>query len=131
MRAILSTLLILAATSSSAEWTKVTATTDSAYYVDPASMSNSGNLRRVWVIQDYAKQEPNGTRSWRMLLQIDCTGERLRRLAATEYSEAMAGGKILSSWDGESDWIYVAPMTGTNIPPRTPYRLILKFACYA
>lgn len=130
MRAILAALLWLAATAAWAEWAKVTETTDTVYYVDPASISDRGNLRRVSVLQDYTKQELNGTRSRRLLLEIDCTGERLRRLAATDHSEPMAGGKILNSWDGESDWIYLAPRTGSNIPPRTPYRFVLRFVCY-
>jgi len=130
MRAILTAALMLAATSASAEWVKVTETTDAVFYVDPASISKSDNLRQVWVIQDYMKQEPNGTRSRRLSFEIDCAGERLRSLSATEHSEPMASGNILNSRNGESDWIYVAPRTGSNIPRKTPNRIILRFVCH-
>ncbi|MET0683056.1 MAG: surface-adhesin E family protein [Casimicrobiaceae bacterium] len=129
MRIILIGVMLLAATSASADWVKVTETTDTAYYVDPASISNQPGFRRVSVIHDYAKQEPGGTRSRRVSYDIDCAGERLRSVAATEYSEAMAQGKTVNSWEDESEWLYVAPRTGSNIPPRTPYRSILRFVC--
>jgi hypothetical protein len=130
MRAILTSLLMLAATSAWAEWAKVTETTDAVFYVDPASISKSGNLRQVWVIQDYTKPEPNGTRSRRLSFEIDCAAERLRSVSATEHSEPMASGSILNSRNGESDWIYVAPRTGSNIPRKTPNRIILRFVCH-
>jgi hypothetical protein len=41
MRIILIGVMLLAATSASADWVKVTETTDTAYYVDPASSATS------------------------------------------------------------------------------------------
>jgi hypothetical protein len=121
--------LLLAATSAWADWVKVTAVSDTVYYVDPESVSKVGNVRRVSVIHDYAKPEPGGVHSRRVLYEIDCTGERLRSLSASEHSEPMAQGKSVNSWERESEWLYVAPTTGSNIPSRTPYRPIVKFVC--
>jgi hypothetical protein len=129
MRAVLSTLLLLAATSVWAGPVKVTEVSDTAYYIDPESASNKDNVHRVSVIHDYAKPESGGVRSRRVLYEIDCTGERLRSLSATEHSEPMAQGKSVNSWERESEWLYIAPQTGTNIPPRTPYRSIVKSVC--
>ena len=129
MRAVLSTLLLVAATSASAGLVKVTELGDATYHVDPASVSSKGNLHRVPVIHDYAKPEPGGVRSRRVSYDIDCTNERLRSVSVTEHSESMAQGKSVSSWERESDWLYVAPVTGSNIPSRTPYRPIVKFVC--
>ena len=129
MRTILSGVLLLAATSAWADLVKVAETANTVYYLDPASISGKGDLRRVPVIQDYPKQEPGGTRSRRVSYEIDCGGERLRSVAATEYSEPMAQGKSVNSWESESEWLYVAPRTGSNIASRTPYRPILKFVC--
>ena len=42
MRAILSVVLLLAAASARADWVKVTETTETAYYLDPASISDKG-----------------------------------------------------------------------------------------
>ena len=129
MRAILTAVMLFAATSAWAEWAKVTEIADTVFYVDPASIGDQGKFRRVAVIRDYAKQEPGGVRSRRVLYEIDCTAERLRSLSATEYSEPMAGGKSVNSWERESDWLYVAPRTGSNIPSRTAYTPILRFVC--
>lgn len=129
MRVVLSTLVLLAATSAWADLTKVAEVSDTVYYVDPESVSKQGNVYRASVIHDYAKPEPGGVRSRRVLYEIDCAAERLRSLSATEHSEPMAQGKSVNSWERESEWMYVAPITGSNIPSRTPYRPMVKFAC--
>ena len=130
MRAIMSGVLVLATASAWADWVKVTETTDTAYYVDPASISDKGDFRQVLVVQDYAKQAPpGGVRSRRLSYDIDCAGERLRSVAGTEYAQPMAQGPTVNSWQSESEWLYVATRTGSNIPSRTPYRPILRFVC--
>src|SRR5687768_2926150 len=121
-------LLLSAANSAWAEWVKITETTDTAFYADRASLGDKGNVRRVAVLQDYAKQEPGGVRSRRVSYEIDCTAERLRSLSVTEHSESMAGGTSVNSWARESEWMYVAPRTGSNIS-RSTYRTILRFVC--
>jgi hypothetical protein len=129
MRAILTAVMLFAATSAWAEWAKVTETPDTVFYVDPASIGDKGKVRRVAVLQDYAKQEQGGVRSRRVSYEIDCTEERLRSLSVTEHSEPMAAGKSVNSWERESEWMYVAPRTGSNIASRTTYRTILRFVC--
>ena len=110
---------------------KVTEIADTAYYVDSASRSDKANPRKVAVIQDYATQTGSGVRSRRVVYDVDCASERIRSLSATEYSEPMASAKSVSSWERESEWLYVAPTTGTNIASRTPYRAIVRFVCSA
>jgi hypothetical protein len=129
MRVVRTAVMLFAATSAWAEWAKVTETGDTVFYVDRASIDPKGDLRRVAVIQDYAKQEPGGVRSRRVSYEIDCAAERLRSLSVTEHSEPMAGGKSVNSWERESEWLYVAPRTGSNISSRTAYRTILRFVC--
>ena len=129
MRAILPTALLFAATSAWAEWVKVTETPDTVFYVDPASIGDKEKVRRVAVVQDYAKQEPGGVRSRRVLYEIDCAGERMKSLSVMEHSEPMAGGKSVNSWERESEWLNVAPRTGSNISSSTTYRTILRFVC--
>jgi hypothetical protein len=129
MRIIVTAVMLFTAHCAWAEAVKVTETIDTVFYVDPASIGSQDNFRRVAVIQDYAKQEPSGVRSRRVVYDIDCGGERLRSLSATEHSEPMAAGKPVHSWERESDWLYVAPRTGSNIPSRTTYRAIFRFVC--
>jgi hypothetical protein len=129
MRVVLSALLLLAATPAWAGWMKLTEANETAYYVDPAPVGAKGSLRRVSVIQDYARPEAGGVRSRQVLYEIDCTGERLRSLSVSEHSDPMGQGKRLNSWERESDWLYVAPRTGSNVQSRTPYRPIVSFVC--
>ena len=129
MRALLTGVLLLAATSAWAEWVKVTETSDTAFYVDPASIGDKGPFRQVSVLQDYAGQEPGGVRSRQVLYEIDCAGERLRSLAVSEHPEPMAQGGRVSSLERESVWLYVAPRTGSNIASQATYRTILRYVC--
>ncbi len=126
--------LIVAAALLTAMWAwaaseKVTETEDTAYYVDVASTTDTGGVRRVTVIQDYAKEQPAGVRSRRVDYEIDCSNQRLRSVAVVEYAERMARGTAGNSWQRESDWLYVTATTGTNIPRATPYRPIVQFVC--
>jgi hypothetical protein len=129
MRASVFTLLLLAAAPAGADRVKVGETADTAYYVDTASIADAGDLRRVAVIYDYAKQEPGGIRSRIVSYEIDCAGERLRSIAVTEYPQPMAQGERSGRQARESEWLYVAPRTGSSIGARGPYRPILRFVC--
>ena len=129
VRTILFGVLMLGAVSVWADRVKVTETGDTAYYVDTASIGSKGGFRTVSVIQDHALQGSAAVRSRRVSYEIDCAGERLRSVAATEYAEPMAQGKSANAWESESEWLYVAPRTGSNIRSRTPYRAILGFVC--
>jgi hypothetical protein len=122
-------LLILAAASAWAEWAKVSEAGDTVFYVDPASIVDQGGFRRVSVTEDFASRDPGVARSRRVLYEIDCALERLRSLSITEYSDPMGQGNDMGSWEGESGWLPVAALTGSNLPPRTPYRQIVRFVC--
>ena len=119
----------LIATSAWANIEKVTEAAGTTYYVDSASVSGKDNIRRVPVIHDYLKPEPDGVRSRRVTYDIDCAAERLRSVAVNEYSTSMAQGTSMRSAERESDWLYVTPVTGSNLSPRTPFRAIVKFVC--
>lgn len=129
MRAILTLILLLAATPAWAEWVKVAETSDTVFYVDPAAIGSKGGLRQASVIHDYATQEPGGVRSRQVSYEIDCIGERLRSVSVTEHSEPLGRGERMSSRERESEWLYVAPRTGSNIAPNATYRAILRFVC--
>ena len=129
MRPALTILLMFAAASAAAESTKVAEAGDTAYFIDRASISSSGAIARVPVIHDYARPEPGGVRSRRVLYDVDCGRERLRSVSGAEYSAPMAQGDTLNSWERESEWLYVTAQTGSSIAPRTPYRPIVKFVC--
>jgi hypothetical protein len=129
MRILLAVLLAAVATSAQADWVKVTETGDTVYYVDPATLVRDGGLRKVEEIQDYAMPRAGGARSRRLTFEFDCSGERWRVLSVADHEEAMARGRILGSWQGQSEWNSIAPKTGTNLPPSTTGRTILRYVC--
>jgi hypothetical protein len=132
MRAVLPTLLLLVATLVSAASVKVTEFGDTVYYVEPESIARTNNYETIYraaVVHDYAKPEPSGVRSRKVWYEINCSAERLRSVSATEYSAPLAQGNSVNSWQRESEWLYIAPVTGTNIPAKTPYRPIVKYVC--
>jgi hypothetical protein len=130
LRALLLGLLSSAAPFAHAtDWVKVTETADASYFVDAASIARSGPFRRAAILQSYAEPEAGGVRSRLVHYEIDCSGERLRSVAASEHSEPMAQGMRLHTWERASEWLYVAPRTGTSVASRTPYRSIVKLVC--
>jgi len=128
-RIALPALLILAATSAWAEWAKVSEAGDTVFYVDPGSIADQGGFRRVSVMEDFASRDAGGARSQRVVYEVDCALERLRSVSITDYPDPMGQGNDMASWEGESNWLSVAALTGSNIPPRTPYRSIVRFVC--
>jgi hypothetical protein len=129
MRTVLMIAIAFAAPPAWADWVKVNEVDDISYYVDTASIADKDNLRRVAVVQDYAKPQPAGVRSRRVSYDVDCASEALRSVAVTEHAEPMAQGKSVGSWQRQSEWLYVAPRTGSNIAARTPYRSIVRLVC--
>lgn len=129
MRSIVFALLAATATCAHAEWVKVVESAGTAYYLDPATLVRDGGLRRIDEIQDYATPRPGGARSRRLQFEFDCGGERWRVVSVADHEDAMAHGKMLGSWQGQSDWTFVAPRTGTNIPASSVGRTILRYVC--
>ena len=117
--------LPLFATSVWADLVKVAEAEGITYYLDPLSISVADGFRRVSVIQNYARQE----RSRSVVYDIDCHEHRLRFIAVTEYSDPMARGQTVDSWQTESGWIDVAFKNGQQHRRPEPYRAIVQFVC--
>lgn len=129
MRALLFVLVLGAVVSANAQPRQIAATTDTTYYADPASLADRGEFRLVTVVHDLAQAEPSGVRSRRVTYEVECVGERLRSVAINEYPQPMAQGSAAVSVERVSDWLIVAPRTGSHIGAATPYRAIVRFAC--
>ncbi len=124
MRIALTILLTLATAPAWAEWTKVGETAGSVHYLDAATISKDGNLRRVWEIQDLKAHLPTGEVSRRAMSEYDCTEQRFRTLSVTDFMGPMATGEILlTGRDPESFRNWHA------IPQGTIAQLMLKFVC--
>jgi hypothetical protein len=129
MRIVMAVLLGLIATSAQAEWVKVAQSGETTYYIDPTTLQKDGGLRKIWEIQDFAAARAGGVRSRGALFEFDCGAERWRVLSVADHAEPMAAGKVVGSWEGQSDWASLAPRTGSNIPPDATGRMILRYVC--
>ena len=128
-RVLIPVLFALAATAAHAQMTKVVDTGDRSFYLDTKTMPNTGNVRRVAVVEDYAAAQANGMRSRQLMLEVDCSGLQLRGLSSTDYAEPMAAGRTVETSNTPSDWLYVGTPTGQLVPPQTPYRTIWQTVC--
>ena len=122
-------LLALAAVSAQAQMTKIADTGDRSFFLDTKTMPNTGNVRRVPVVEDYAQPEVNGVRSRKMMLEVDCGGLQVRALSSTMYRDPMGAGQTIESTSVPGDWYYVGTRTGMLVPPQTPYRTIWQAVC--
>jgi len=112
MRFVLTLSLVLAAAPAWAEWVKVGRTHAAVHYVDPATVSRDGNLRRVWALQDMFETSDEGVRSIRALQEYDCADERFRYLSVAAHSRPMARGVVLEEYELRDAWS--APPAGTK-----------------
>ena len=82
-------------------------------YVDYESIRKAGDNRRIWVVLDH--KFPQGIlkyKSTRMLLEVDCTGERMRVLSETQWSGAFGEGRVVYSTNDPEGWAYIPPGRG-------------------
>jgi len=111
MRLLLFMLLILGSFKAAAEWVAVAKTDVTATYIDPATISRNGALRRVWQIADLTQSEADGTKSRRTLYEYDCKERRFRFLSISTHSGPMASGRVLWSDNTTREWNSTAPDT--------------------
>ena len=104
MRIALTLLLVLASAPAWAQWVKVGQTYAAVHYVDPATVSKDGNLRRVWALQDMVDAGASGVMSIRALQEYDCAQDRFRYLSVTTHSRPMAGGYVLAEHELRDAW---------------------------
>lgn len=106
-----------------ADWVKVGEADDLTYYFDAAAIRRDGNLRRVWILQDFKERRSLGELSLRALSEYDCKKWAHRALDMSIHSGNMASGKVLSTMDvsDTSKW--------QPIPPKTVSERILITAC--
>ena len=114
MRVVLCLLFALVAGPAWAGWVKAGETNASVLYIDPASISKDGHLRKVLEIRDSKQRNEIGARSLRGLFESDCKEGKSRNLSVSAHSDSMAGGKILLSTSDPNSWNAVQPGTAVG-----------------
>lgn len=93
MRIVLIPLLALGAAPAMAQWVKVDDKDNAIHYIDRATLTRSGDMRRVWVTQYVREKGPDGEISRRSLLEYDCAGRRFRYLSTARHSARPQAGE--------------------------------------
>lgn len=114
MRTVLCVFFAIIAAPAWAGWVKVGETNASVLYIDPASITKDGHLRKVLEIRDLKQRNEIGAMSLRGLFEYDCKEGKSRNLSVSAHSESMAGGKTLLSTSDPNDWNAVQPGTAVG-----------------
>ena len=103
--------LMLSMGSAYAEWTLIGKNdADMAVYIDLATIRPSGNLVKVWVLQDQ-KIKKTGFVSAKGQWQINCQEEQFRLLASSFFSKHMGQGDVVASDSNPDKWMPVEPVS--------------------
>jgi hypothetical protein len=118
--------LSLVATAASAEWVLVTEDSSrSKFYADPTTKKRSGNIVRLWFMQNFPSAQKIGGKSYlsvKVFQEFDCKEDNARITSMVLYSELMGSGVPVDSLHTPNEpW---AP-----VPPGTARQTMLHFAC--
>jgi hypothetical protein len=114
MRLIVALLMMALSAPAWAEWVKIAESNLRALYYNPAAISQQGDLRRVWTLQDNKQRDQDGVLSRHYLSEFDCKAGRQRLLSVSTHAERMARGKTITLRryaleEPEGKWFNVAP----------------------
>ena len=119
-------LLVLSSGPAFAEWIKVVDNdqTGITVYADPMTVRRNGNLVKGWLLYDFKTIQTKtyaAFLSFTALSEIDCTEERARQLALTNFSRNMGTGEVVYTGAAEGKWY--------PVPPESVDRTLWKLAC--
>jgi hypothetical protein len=108
------TLLLLSSKPAYAEWVRYSENkeTGMTVYVDLDAIRRKGDLVKMWQLFDFkTKQTAAGDSflSSKIQSEYDCTEERSRRIAYTDFSGNMGRGKVVDNDSYKGEWQPVAP----------------------
>lgn len=107
MRIVLTLLLMLAAAPALAQWVKVDEKDNAIHYIDRATITKSGDMRRGWVTQYLREKGPDGEMSRRAFLEYDCAGRRFRYLSTAKHSPRTAASQPPPSESSPKEPAYI------------------------
>ena len=119
-------LLVLSSGPAFAEWIKVVDNdqTGITVYADPMTVRRNGNLVKGWLLYDFKTIQTKtyaAFLSFTALSEIDCTEERTRQLALTNFSRNMGTGEVVYTGADEGKWY--------PVQPESVDRTLWKLAC--
>jgi hypothetical protein len=91
------------------QWVRVSETDTFVGHIDSSTIRKDGHMRRFWMIQDLAKPDKEGDRSYLALWEINCKEERIRSLQVDYFRGQMATDQRSGGRNSPLEWAYVAP----------------------
>ena len=114
-KVILTILLVFCSTTAFGAWIKLNSDEIGATYVDPHTISRTGNRVTMWSLADYnmAQVLPSGKQylSTKTHIEFDCKEERVRLLAVYVQSHNLGKGETVYSPPQHGKWGPLAPNT--------------------
>ncbi len=116
-KAILMMLLAAMSASAMAEWVLVDESSMGKAYVNPGTVSKSGDLVKLWELIDFKKAQEHGGESFFSFtseVEYDCVRKSFQTLRTVGLSGHMATGSVIASGSGSRQWQPVAGGTSAE-----------------
>lgn len=113
--------LMLCACSAWAEWVKMTESDGTAFFMDPTTISQDGDLRRVGTLTNLKQRDKYGAMSLRITHEYDCKLDKVRMPSFSYHADHMAKGETLLSNSTPAPW--------NDVPPDTVLMAVRKIVC--
>lgn len=107
-------LLALTATPALAAWIKVGASGGSTFYLESSELRKVNGHVMIKVLRDHSVLRNDGAGPYlssRDELEVDCAGQRLRRMYSSDHPLHMGEGKPVHTEHGPMSWNLAAPHT--------------------
>lgn len=96
-----------------ADWTKVATTeSDTDIYVDHATITKSGHLARIWILEDRKVADTFAGKTFlsaKLHYEYDCKDNQRRVLQSSLYSGQRAGGSNVQTGTKVGPWRPISP----------------------
>ena len=100
---LLASMLCLSA---HADWQLIyTEDNGAKYFIDLDTVTVVDGYKRIWVLNELAKANPQGAKSFRSVEEYDCPQSKGRVMQIAAFSGEMAGGELLARGHGNGSWI--------------------------
>ncbi|MCK9388311.1 MAG: hypothetical protein M0Q22_07950 [Sulfuritalea sp.] len=116
-KVILMTLLVAVSGSAMADWVAIDESSFGKTYVNPGTISKSGDLVKVWELIDLKKSQEHDGESFFSLtseVEYDCVRKSFQVLKTAGISGHMATGSVIAGGAGPRQWNPVAGGTAAE-----------------
>ena len=113
MKKLLGAVLLLCSLVAQADWTKFSqlGNNDVVVFHDRDIASTSPGIIRLWELYDLKTPTKGGYKSFRAIVELDCSQMKTRTLQDDYFSEGMANGVLIASNLTNQDWTFAPPGT--------------------